>query len=84
MVAFIDDLAEAWVNDEEIGPAFEKYKEPDQIGLFKEKLFHYFKYKMDGSKFYIGVPLNEVHWPLGITDLMFDKANAQVIASLRK
>lgn len=84
MEAFITDLAEGWVNDAEIGPAHEKCKEPDKMCLFKEKLFHFFKHKMDGSKLYIGIPLNEVHWQLGITDAMFDKAMSQVLTCLRK
>ena len=84
MQAFINDLAEAWVNDAEIGPAHEKLKDPELMCLFKEKMFHYFKYKMDGLKYYIGQSLSEVHWPLGITDLMFDKAVSIVISTLKK
>ena len=54
MQTFINDLAEAWVNDAEIGPAHEKLKDPELMCLFKEKMFHFFKYKMDGLKYYIG------------------------------
>lgn len=84
MEAFIDDLAKVWINDDENSLLQEKYQDPERLSLFKEKLFHFFKYKMDGAKFYIGIPLSETHWQLGITDIMFDKAVAQVIATLRK
>jgi len=39
---------------------------------------------MDGSRFYIGIPMPEVHKNLGITDPVFDAACEVFITSLRK
>ena len=42
--------------------------------LLKEKLCAFFKYKLDGARFYIGRPMPEVHKNLGITNEVFDNA----------
>ena len=52
--------------------------------ILKEKLCAYFKYKLDGSRFYIGRTMVEVHKNLGITDEMFDKMCQVFLDSLRK
>jgi len=51
--------------------------------LLKEKLVQFFKFKLDGSRFYIGKPMPEVHKNLGITDAIFDKACDVFTASIK-
>ena len=52
--------------------------------ILKDKLCAFFKYKLDGSKFYIGKSMTEVHKNLGISDELFDKMTAIFLDSLRK
>ena len=52
--------------------------------LLKEKLCAYFKFKLDGARFYIGRPMPDVHKNLGITDEVFDMACAVFLTSLKK
>lgn len=52
--------------------------------LLKEKLVQFFRFKMDGSRFYIGKPMPEVHENLGITDDVFDKACEVFVTSVNK
>ena len=42
--------------------------------LLKEKLVQFFKWQMDGQKFYIGKGMVEEHKNLGITNEAFDMA----------
>ena len=48
------------------------------------KLVHFFKYKLDGERYYIGRDMTEVHKNLGITDEMFDRACQILTASFTK
>lgn len=52
--------------------------------ILKEKLCSFFKYKLDGSRFYIGRSMTEVHKNLGVTDEMFDKMCQIFMTTLRK
>ena len=52
--------------------------------LLKEKLHQLFKFKLGGSKFYIGRDMAEVHKNLGITDDVFDKACEVFTKSVKK
>ena len=52
--------------------------------MLKEKLCAYFKYKLDGSRFYIGRSMPDVHRNLGITDDLFDKVSQVFLNSLKK
>lgn len=52
--------------------------------MLKEKLCQFFKYKLDGARFYIGKPMPEVHKNLGITNEVFDSACEVFVASLEK
>ena len=54
------------------------------MSIYKEKLFHFFKTQMGGSRYYIGADLKEVHHPLGITDAMFDQSQAHVLTCIKK
>ena len=85
MEIFLDNLIEDWFNDSEIGPYHESLKhEEHKLNLFRAKLHSFLKNLMDGSRFYIGVPLSEVHWPLCLTDSMFDKSVTMIIAAFKK
>ena len=52
--------------------------------MLKEKLCAYFKYKLDGTRFYIGRSMPDVHRNLGITDDLFDKVSQVFLNSLKK
>jgi len=52
--------------------------------ILKEKLVQFFKFKLDGCRFYIGKPMPEVHKNLGITDEVFDKACQVFTNALKK
>lgn len=52
--------------------------------ILKEKLVQFFKFKLDGCRFYIGKPMPEVHKNLGITDAVFDKACVVFTTALKK
>ena len=52
--------------------------------LLKEKLLQFFRWQMDGQKYYIGRSMTEVHRDLGITDEVFDKACQVFTASVKK
>jgi hypothetical protein len=52
--------------------------------LLKFKLLQFFKWKLDGSPYYIGMSMYEAHKNLGITDEAFDKASAIFAAELRR
>ena len=56
----------------------------EEMEILKDKLCAFFKYKLDGSKFYIGRSMTEVHKNLGISDELFDKMTAIFLDSLRK
>lgn len=52
--------------------------------ILQDKLCSYFKYKLDGSRFYIGKTMTEVHKNLGITDDLFDNFCSIFLTSLKK
>lgn len=52
--------------------------------MLKEKLCAYFKYKLDGSRYYIGKSMPDVHRNLGISDTVFDSACEVFLTSLRR
>ena len=52
--------------------------------LLKEKLCCYFKYKLDGARFYIGRTMPDVHKNLGISDEIFDLVCQVFTTSLKK
>ncbi len=52
--------------------------------ILQEKLCQFFKFKLDGSRFYIGKPMPEVHKNLGITDEVFDNACQIFTNSVKK
>ena len=52
--------------------------------VLHEKLCSFFKYKLDGSRFYIGRSMTDVHKNLGISDEMFDKMCQVFMTTLRK
>ena len=52
--------------------------------MLKEKLICYFKWKLDGARFYIGKSMPDVHRDLGISDAVFDSACLVFTASLKR
>ena len=84
MNLFIEDFMEGIMADAELECHHSKFKDPDEMELLKEKLHQLFKYKLDGSKFYIGKDMTEVHKDLGITDEIFDKACDVFTNSVKK
>ena len=52
--------------------------------MLKTKLVAFFKWKLDGARFYIGRSMTEVHKNLGISDEIFDSACQVFITSLKK
>jgi len=52
--------------------------------ILQEKLCQYFKFKLDGSRYYIGKSMTEVHKNLGISDQVFDSACEIFTSSVKK
>ena len=75
MAAFVDE----WM-----GNVLVMVEDPDQKDMLREKMFQFFKFKLDGSKRYLGRDLAEVHRYMGITDAHFDDACAKMLDSLKK
>lgn len=69
MVAFVDDIMDAWMEDEDLSKSHAKFREePEEMSMLKEKMVTYFKFMLGGIKRYIARPLDEVHSKLGISD----------------
>ena len=84
MPIFVEDFMEGIMADAELACHHKQFQDPYQMELLKEKLCAFFKYKLDGARFYIGRPMPEVHKNLGITDEVFDMACEVFITSLKK
>ena len=56
----------------------------DLVNLHKERMYQYFKFLFNGSKHYIGTPLEVIHKDLGISDELFDKAVGIIITFVKK
>lgn len=84
MNLFVEDFMEGLMGDNELACYHEKFKDPYEMELLKEKLHQLFRFKLGGSKFYIGKDMAEVHKDLGITDEIFDKACSVFTNSIRK
>ena len=84
MAIFVEDFMEGIMAHSELACHHRQFQDPDQMEMLKEKLCAYFKFKLDGSRFYIGRSMADVHRNLGITDDLFDKACDVFLASLKK
>ena len=84
MQLFVEDFMEGIMADAELSCHHVQFQDPDQMEMLKEKLCSYFKYKLDGSRFYIGRSMPDVHRTLGITDEMFDSSCQIFLTSLKK
>ena len=84
MALFVEDFMEGIMAHAELACHHKQFRDPDQMEMLKEKLCAYFKFKLDGSRFYIGKSMADVHRNLGITDDLFDKACDVFLASLKK
>ena len=74
MSIFVEDFMEGIMGDSELACYHEKFQDPYEMELLKEKLCQYFKFLLGGSRFYIGKPMPEVHKNLGITPEVFASA----------
>lgn len=74
MGIFVEDFMEGIMGDKELACYHDKFQDPYQMELLKEKLVQFFRFKLDGSKFYIGKSMPDVHRTLGITDEVFQSA----------
>ena len=84
MFIFVEDFMEGVMADSELACHHRQFQDPEQMEMLKEKLCAYFKYKLDGSRFYIGRSMPDVHRNLGITDDLFDKVSQVFLNSLKK
>ena len=86
MAAFVDDFMESVMANSELASHHKQFQGGDgeEMEILKEKLCLFFKYKLDGSRFYIGRSMTEVHKNLGITDELFDKMCQIFLTSLRR
>lgn len=84
MAIFVEDFMEGIMGDTELACYHEQFKDPEQMEILKEKLCQFFKFQLDGSRFYIGKPMADVHRNLGISDEIFDKACEVFTVSLKK
>ena len=84
MRAFVDELTKAWCADDKLGPFYASHSDHQKKCTYKEKLFQFFRYKLDGDECYIGSDLKNVHHPLGITNELFDKSQAHLLQCLKK
>ena len=84
MAMFVEDFMEGIMADAELACHHKQFQDPDAMEMLKTKLCAFFKWKLDGARFYIGRPMPEVHKNLGISDDIFDKACQVFITSLKK
>lgn len=54
------------------------------MDMLKEKMFQFFKYRLGGSKRYIGQSIAEVHSNMNISNALFDTACEKIIKSVKK
>ena len=84
MSLFVEDFMEGIMGNAELFCHHKQFQDPEQMEILKEKLCSYFKYKLDGSRFYIGKSMSDVHRELGITNEVFDNACQIFLTSLKK
>ena len=68
MEAFVNDFMKSVMSNSELAQHHAQFKDNEEMEILKDKLCAYFKYKLDGSRFYIGRTIADVHKNLGITD----------------
>ena len=74
MGIFVEDFMEGIMGDRELACYHDKFQDPYEMELLKEKLVQFFRFKLDGSRFYIGKSMPDVHRNLGISDEVFTSA----------
>ena len=72
MAAFVKDFLDDFMTDPELGAHIH---DPSKRESLEGKMFHFFKFQMDGTKDYHGRTLTEIHGHMGISDELFDKAS---------
>jgi truncated hemoglobin YjbI len=81
---FIDFFLDGIMADAQLACYHEKFRDPEEEALLKFKLYHFFRWKLDGAPHYIGKTMYEAHKNLGITDEIFDKASTIFTTQLRR
>lgn len=84
MQLFVSDFMENLMGDPQLACYHEKFQQPEEMEILQEKLCQYFKFKLDGSRYYIGKSMTEVHKNLGISDQVFDSACEIFTSSVKK
>ena len=84
MNMFVNDFMEGIMGDPNLACHHAKFQDPYEMELLKEKLVQFFKWQLDGQKFYIGKSMPEVHKDLGITNEVFDMACEVFTTQLKK
>ena len=84
MALFVEDFMEGIMGDAELACHHQQFQDPEQMEMLKEKLCAYFKYKLDGARFYIGRTMSDVHRNLGVSDDNFDSACQIFLTTLKK
>ena len=84
MQLFVSDFMENLMGDPQLACYHDKFQQPEEMEILQEKLCQYFKFKLDGSRFYIGKSMPEVHKNLGISDQVFDSACEIFTSSVKK
>ena len=75
---------DGFMGDADLAEPHSKFKDPYEMSLLKEKIYQFFKFKFDGSKRYIGEPMEDVHRNMGISDKLFDIAAGKMLTALKK
>ena len=83
MSLFIEDFMECIMGDSQLACYHQKFQDPEEMEILKEKLCQFFKFQLDGSRFYIGKPMADVHRNLGISDEIFDRCCEVFTACLK-
>ena len=81
MTVVVKDFLDDFMTDPELGAHIQ---DPSRRESLEGKMFHFFKYKMDGTDTYEGRPLKDVHKNFGISNELFDKASSKIMNAFRK
>ena len=82
---FVDEVLTGFIADPGLaGPHAKIMADTEQFELLKYKMFEYFKFITDGTKRYIGKPIDEVHRHMGISETLFDKSKDKILAAMKK
>ena len=84
MASFVEDFMQGVMAHGELAEHHKQFQDAEEMEIIKDKLCAFFKFKLDGSRFYIGRSMTEVHRNLGITNELFDQMLQIFLTSLKK